>query len=96
MADLCTISGTILMADGTPHTEAVVKAVVEEATDQGGQIASGVGVTSDPIEVFTEDNGTFEISLIQGARVLLHIPAINLRKLVIVPTAATANLVDLI
>lgn len=95
----CVISGTILNLDGTPNSDATIIATIQSSLDDyGGQVAPDVpaGVTSVPIEVFTEDDGTFELTLIQGLRVLLEIQAINLRKEVLVPTTPTANFVSLI
>lgn len=97
MADTCTISGTILNADGTPNSDVhVVARVASTEVDQGGQVLGGVGVTSDPIEVFTENDGTFEIVLIQGGTYRLEIPFINLRKDILVPAADTADFADLV
>lgn len=97
MADTCTISGTILNADGTPNSDVhVVARVASTEVDQGGQVLGGVGVTSDPIEVFTENDGTFEIVLIQGGTYRLEIPFINLRKDILVPSASTADFADLV
>lgn len=99
MADTCTISGTILNADGTPNSDATIIATVQSSLDDyGGQVAVAavVGVTSVPIEVFTEDDGTFELTLIQGLRCLLEIQAINLRKEIVVPAATTADFISLI
>lgn len=97
MADTCTISGTILYADGNPTTSAHVVARIESTEqDQGGQVLGGAGIVSDPVEAFTEDDGSFQIVLIQGGRYRLEIPFINLRKTILVPTEPTANFVDLV
>lgn len=97
MADTCTISGTILNADGTPNSDThVVARVISTEVDQGGQVLGSAGVTSIAIEVFTEDDGTFEIVLIQGGQYQLEIPFINLRKTILVPAATTANFADLV
>ena len=99
MADTCTISGTILNPDGTPNSEATIIATIQSSFDDyGGQIAAGavVGVTSVPVEVFTEDDGTFELVLIQGLRCLLEIQAINLRKEILVPAETTVDFISLI
>lgn len=99
MADTCTISGTILNADGTPNTDVTILATVQSSLDDyGGQVepTAVVGVTSVVIEAFTEDDGTFEITLIQGLRVLLEIQAMNLRKEILVPATPTADFISLI
>lgn len=94
---ICTVTGTITNADGTPNPEVQIVAMVESRqVDQGGQVVGGVGITSDPIEVFTEDDGTFALNLVQGSRVLLEIPSINLRKTILVPAMTTVDFADLI
>lgn len=97
MADTCTVTGTILHADGSVASGVHIKAQVESTEqDQGGQVIGDAGVTSTMIEAFTDDAGSFSIALIQGGRFLLHIPYINLRKIIAVPTVATANFRDLV
>ena len=95
----CIISGTVLDLDGTPNSDVQIIAVLEQSTiedDLSGQLVGSDGVTIKQIEAFTEDDGTFEITLLQTARVLLSIPSIQLRKVITVPATATANLEDLI
>lgn len=94
---ICTIKGTITKADGSPMAGQQVTAVIKSTEqDQGGQIANGYGVTSDAIEAFTDGDGSFCIDLIQGAIVLFSIPAINLRKEIVVPVTSTADFSSLI
>ena len=96
-ATLATITGTICKADGSVVQGAQVKATVKSTEDDmGGQVASGVGVTSDQIEAFTEEDGTFAIDLVAGATVLLDIPDINLRKEIVVPAEGSTDFVELI
>lgn len=96
-ASICTVTGTIRKADGAVLPGAQVKATIKSTQqDQGGQVAGGVGVTSDTITAFTTDTGTFGIDLIQGAVVLLEIPDINLRKEITVPVLTTEDFANLI
>jgi hypothetical protein len=93
---ICTLTGTICKADETPLANQLVKATIKlTQQDQGGQVAGAVGVVSDPIEAFTDDDGSFGIDLIQGITVLLEIPTINMRKEIVVPALTTANFVTL-
>ena len=94
---ICTVTGTICKADGSimPGVQ-VVATIKSTQQDQGGQVASSVGVVSDPIEAFTGDDGVFGIDLIQGAVVLLEIDFINLRKEMGVPAETTVDFVTLI
>jgi len=94
---ICTVTGTICKADGSimPGVQ-VVATIKSTQQDQGGQVASSVGVVSDPIEAFTGDDGVFGIDLIQGAVVLLEIDFINLRKEILVPAETTVDFVTLI
>lgn len=93
----CTVSGTVCNLDGTPNSDVQVRARVQSTeVDQGGQLLSGSGVTSEPIIAFTGDDGFFSIDLLQGARVEFHIPSINLRKVILVPSEASAQFGDLV
>lgn len=95
--ETCAVTGMICNADGSLLAGAQVLATIRSTKeDQGGQVAGGVGVNSEPIEAFTEEDGTFAIDLIQGAIVLLQISSINLRKEVQIPEAATVDFVSLI
>jgi hypothetical protein len=97
MPAVCSITGTVSKLDGSPVVGAQVYATVRSTqADQGGQVASGTGVSSAQIEAFTGDAGEFSIQLIQGAVVLLEIPTINLRKEITVPALITADFVTLI
>jgi hypothetical protein len=94
---ICTVTGTICKADETPLANQLVKATIKSTQqDQGGQVAGTKGVVSDPIEAFSEDDGSFGIDLIQGATVLLEIPTINLRKEILVPAQVTVDFTTLI
>ncbi len=95
---VCTITGTICLLDGTavPAGTQISATVKSTQPDQGGQVAGGAGVASAPIEAFTDDTGAFGIQIIQGAIVLLEIPAINLRKEITVPLMVTADFLTLI
>jgi len=96
-ASFCTVMGTVCNLDGTPNSDVQVRATIESTeVDQGGQLTSSVGVTSAPIVAFTDDSGFFAIDLLQGARVRLQIPSINLRKIILVPTESSAQFEDLV
>lgn len=93
----CLISGILKRVDETPMPDQVVQATIQSRSDdQGGQLVGVAGIVSDPVEAYSDLDGTFEINLLQGAIVLLEIPSICLSKLVLVPTVATAKLEDLI
>ena len=96
--DVCTITGSLCALDGTPVPAGtqISAGVRSTQADQGGQVMGGVGVSSAFIEALTDDAGEFSIQLIQGAVVLLEIPAINLRKEILVPLSTTALFVDLV
>jgi hypothetical protein len=98
MPPVCTVSGTICKLDGTPAPSGTQISATVKSTqaDQGGQLAGGAGVSSAAIEAFTGDAGTFSIQLIQGSTVLLEIPAINLRKEIVVPAENTADFSTLV
>lgn len=95
---VCTVSGNLCALDGTPVPAGTQVSATVKSTqaDQGGQVASGAGISSAPIQAFTDDTGLFSIQLIQGSVALLEIPAINLRKEIVVPATSTALFADLI
>lgn len=85
----CTITGTIQTLAGVAVPETQVRFRIKSTeSDQSGQVASGVGVISDEVVDFTDDNGLFSMDLTQGAVAELEIPAINLRKTITIPSSA--------
>lgn len=93
----CDVTGTLCGVDGSPLAGAQVRAEVKsEQLDQGGQLANGVGVGSTKVSAIAGDDGTFCITVLQGATVELEIPGINLRKLVKVPAEATVDFATLV
>jgi len=96
-ATTATVTGTICKADGTPVQGAQIKVRIESTEqDMGGQVAGSAGITSDQIEAFTEEDGTFSIDLVAGATVELDIPDINLRKKIKVPDSGSADFTTLV
>ena len=92
----CKVTGTVLNLDGSPCAEAQVTACIKSTGDDGGQVLESTGVASSQVAAFTDEDGAFEIELLQGARVMLEIPNIKLRKLVDIPDEDTADFIDLI
>ena len=95
---VCSVTGLLCSLDGTavPAGTQVSATIKSTQVDQGGQIAGSAGVSSAPVEALTDDTGAFSIQLIQGSTALLEIPAINLRKEILVPMTTTADFVTLI
>lgn len=95
---VCTVTGTICKLDGSAVAAGtqVSASVRSTQADQGGQLAGGAGISSEFIEALTNDVGFFSIQLVQGVTALLEIPAINLRKEILVPLTNTADFADLI
>jgi hypothetical protein len=93
----CNVTGKITRLDQSPligqHVLGTVRSTLD---DQGGQVSICGGVSSETIEAFTDINGAFCITLLQGAVVLLEIPAINLRKEILVPALGTIDFLQLI
>jgi len=89
---ICVVFGTVVNADGQPNTNVQVKATIVSTKDtKDGQIVGAHGVTSEQIETFTDDAGFFEITLLQGANVILNIPPIELEQEVCVPALASVD-----
>lgn len=94
---VCVLFGTILRADGSPETEAQIQIFIQntEKTKEG-QFVSGTGVTSLPIEVFTDDNGFWEAEIIRQSTVRVVIPKINLDTELTIPDSASAEITTLV
>lgn len=93
----CTVSGSVVYLDGTPVVGTQVVATMESTDrDQGGQMVDGVGVALRPSEAFTDADGIFSLLLVRGARVLLEVPDIKLRKIITVPNVAAIDFAELI
>ena len=83
--DTCIITGTIAQLGGAPKPDVMVSATVQETTDGAGQIAGGGGITAEPLVTFTGDDGTFTLELVQGAKAVLEIQAVGLKRHIDVP-----------
>jgi hypothetical protein len=94
---ICVLFGTVLQMDGEPETEAQVQIFIQDTKKtKEGQFVSTDGVTSAPVEVFTDDNGFWEADIIRQAVVRVVIPKINLDIEVTVPDAASAEITTLL
>ena len=86
----CTITGTVLRVDGTPHPEdervSVTARIVSAEQDQSGQLVGAVGVASDAVVTYTDKTGVFSMTLLQGAVIEFEIQAIHLKKTITVPS----------
>lgn len=93
----CRIYGRVVGFDGVPLPGTAVMAHVQlTAKDMSGQFITNVGILSDDVEAYTDNEGNFEIDLAQGGIAEIEIAAINLDKTLTVPAQATALLTDLI
>ena len=93
----CRIYGRVTGFDGVPLAGAAIAAHIQyTAQDMSGQFIGAVGITSDNIEAYTDDEGNFEIDLVQNGAAVIEIATINLTKSFTVPVQDTANLIDLI
>lgn len=99
MPPICTIRGTLIRADGVPVAGQHVLATIRSTlVDQGGQVAGTppMGITSETIEAYTDALGAFRIDLLQNAVFEIEIPAINLRKEILVPELSDVDFIELI
>ena len=94
---VCVLFGTVLKANGEAETEAQIQIYIRstEKTKEG-QFVDSYGVTNDPVEVFTDDNGFWEVEIIRNAAIRVIIPRINLDVELTVPDAASAEITSLI
>jgi len=94
---ICVLFGTVLLPDGTPETEAQVQVYIQNTVKtKEGQFVSADGVTSEPLEVFTDDTGLWEVDVIRQADVRVVIPKINLDAELTIPNAASAEITTLL
>jgi hypothetical protein len=90
---LCTVSGTLVDASGSPLEDAVVRYQIEDPPKiVGGQTT---GVSWEGGQATTDKNGLFSFIAIQGIRLHVWIEAIQYNDIVTVPAATTANLFKL-
>ena len=94
---ICVVFGTVLGIDGEPETEAQVQVfIVDTKKGKEGQFVSSDGVTSNPAEVFTDDNGFWEANIIRESVVRIVIPKINLDAEITIPDAVSAAITTLL
>jgi len=94
---VCVVFGTVVNADGTPNTDVcVLGEVVSTKDSKDGQLVDEYGVTGDQVETFTNDEGFFELALLQGSTMILSIPKIDLKREICVPTSISVNFQTLI
>jgi hypothetical protein len=97
LPSVCVIFGTVLHANGEPETEAQVQVFIKSTEkNKEGQFVSEDGIVNDPVEVFTDDNGFWEVEVIRQAVVEVNIPRINLLAEITVPDAASAEITTLL
>jgi len=97
LPSICVLHGTVLMANGDPETEAQVQVFIDNVKKtKEGQFVGTDGVTSVPVEAFTDDNGYWEIDVIREAVVHIVIPKINLDAEITVPDSASAEITTLL
>lgn len=90
---VCVLFGSVLKTDGSPETEAQVQIFIDNTQkNKEGQFIGSDGITSPPVETFTDDNGFWEINIIRNAVVRVVIPKINLDAEVTIPDAASADI----
>jgi hypothetical protein len=92
---LCILSGVLSRANGQPIGGVAVRA--RGLFSDSGQpkfTPDGGLLTQDPIEVITDDNGGFSMTLLQGIEVQFTIDTINVSRRFTVPAAPSATLQD--
>ena len=93
----CDISGSVCGGDGVAAVGVLVKATIKSTEeDKGGQFVNNAGISIYNIEAFTGEDGAYTIALAQGGVFLIEVQTINLRKEILVPPTATANMADLV
>ena len=86
-APVCTVSGTLTDAAGTAKARAVVRARVLD--DEEGSVLTGFAVSIEPVTTVTDAAGAWSITLPQGARVRIELPAAGVDHVGTVPETST-------
>ena len=89
---VCRVYGYITDLSGEPLERIGVSARVLALPD----ILSGLGIQKDTVSSYTDSNGYFTVTIIQGATVDVAIPAINYRRTVLVPASEGVDLFSLV
>lgn len=88
----CVVSGNMVDLGGTPEAFAdIVFRPIKLPTE-----ANGILITGRPIRTKPNAYGSFSVSLIRGMQAIVDIEWVGIKTQIIIPDAATANLIDLL
>ena len=88
----CAVSGSVLNLAGNPANLIKVTArMVAFPATFNGKFLSG-----DSVFTFLDSEGSFTLSLLRGSTCIVEIPRAGIKSQIVVPDAATANLIDLL
>lgn len=88
---VCTVTGNLLDASGSPVEGAGISArFIGSPVIVGG--SASVGLSTESVGTQSDANGFFVLTLIRGGRFEVVIPDINYRRIMTVPASASASL----
>jgi len=96
----CRVWGRLLNLDSTPIEPPdgveIIFTIKSTQRTKSGQIVGAIGVGEEQLAVFADADGDWEADLLQGAEVVIDIPAANLTKTFVVPATDEAEFTTLI
>jgi hypothetical protein len=88
---ICLVSGRITRANGSPMAQVNVSWRLDAAPNTSTEVSP-----QDELNVVTDDNGDWGISLTQGQRMVVRIPELRIFRQVRIPEQAAATLEEVL
>lgn len=92
---ICNVTGKLTAIGGAPIVgESVAWRL--DAAPGSVQFADGAAIGRNEIVSKTDENGVFSVSLVQGAKLMVHIEVLGLYRRVTIPAQAAATLEEVL
>lgn len=92
---VCNVTGRVTDINGSPIKGATVAFRLDSPGNQP-VFVDGDALSTDEKCLATDENGSFAINLLQGAKVVVRIAEINLHRQVTIPAQASATLEEVL
>jgi hypothetical protein len=97
---VCIVSGLIVDIRGAPVAGTRIGVTMDVATSaaspNSGAFVTGRAFGRSPVDVVTDENGRFSLSLERRLPIIIHIDEIGVHRQVTVPDAPTATLEEVL
>jgi hypothetical protein len=87
--DTCVVYGQLLNADQSPIAETEVHFLPHHISDP--EYGNPTQIGTDPVIVYTDEDGKFHVELIKNTEVIIHIPKLSFRQFAKVPDGDTSE-----